>query len=89
MNCSLAEVGGEVLSVPQFTLFADTRRGNRPSFTAAAPPGQGRALWVAFNAALRAQGLTVAEGRFGADMQVTLTNDGPVTLVLDTEGAAR
>ena len=85
MNCSLAEVGGAVLSVSQFTLYADTRRGNRPGFTAAASPDLARALYAEFNTALRALGVRVEEGVFGADMQLTLTNDGPVTLVLDTE----
>lgn len=86
MNLALAEVGGALLSVSQFTLYADTRRGNRPSFTGAARPEQGRALWMAFNAELRALGLQVEEGLFGADMQVALVNDGPVTIVLDSEG---
>ena len=85
MNRSLADVGGAVLSVSQFTLYADTRRGNRPGFTGAAPPDLGRVLYAEFNAALRALGVRVEEGVFGADMQLTLTNDGPVTLVLDTE----
>lgn len=85
MNRSLADVGGAVLSVSQFTLYADTRRGNRPGFTGAAPPDLARALYAEFNAALRALGVRVEEGVFGADMQLTLTNDGPVTLVLDTE----
>ncbi|ULH16427.1 D-aminoacyl-tRNA deacylase [Deinococcus sp. KNUC1210] len=76
--------GGAVLSISQFTLFADTRRGNRPGFSAAAGPEQGRALYAAFNEALRGLGVPVEEGIFGADMQVTLTNDGPVTLVLDS-----
>lgn len=84
MNRSVQDVGGAVLSISQFTLLADTKKGNRPSFLGAAPPEQGRALYTAFNAALRALGLGVAEGVFGADMQVSLTNDGPVTLLLDT-----
>jgi D-aminoacyl-tRNA deacylase len=84
MNRSVQEVGRAVLSVSQFTLLADTRKGNRPSFLGAAPPEQGRALYAAFNAALRGLDLTVAEGVFGADMQLSLTNDGPVTIVLDT-----
>ena len=85
MNRSLTEVGGAVLSVSQFTLYADTRRGNRPGFTGAAAPDLARALYAEFNAALRELGVRVEEGVFGADMQLTLTNDGPVTLVLDTE----
>ena len=85
MNRSLADSGGAVLSVSQFTLYADTRRGNRPGFTGAAPPELARALYAAFNTALRGLGTEVQEGVFGADMQITLTNDGPVTLILDTD----
>lgn len=81
---SLLDTGGGVLSVSQFTLFADTTRGHRPSFIGAAPPEQGRALYAAFNTALRAQGLAVGEGVFGAHMELELVNDGPVTIVLDT-----
>ncbi|MCP2013064.1 D-tyrosyl-tRNA(Tyr) deacylase [Deinococcus sp. HSC-46F16] len=84
MNRSVLDIGGGVLSVSQFTLFADTRRGNRPGFSSAAPPEQARALYADFNAALRACGLPVGEGVFGAHMSLDLTNDGPVTLVLDT-----
>lgn len=84
MNLSLADVGGTILSVSQFTLFGDTRRGNRPSFSGAAGPEQGKALYTEFNAALRGCGAVVAEGIFGADMQIELLNDGPVTLLLDT-----
>ena len=83
MNRSLAEVGGELLAVPQFTLYADTRRGNRPSFTDAAPPAQGEALFEAFVAAARAAGVPVATGVFGAHMHVALVNDGPVTILLE------
>jgi D-tyrosyl-tRNA(Tyr) deacylase len=72
-----------VLSVSQFTLYGDTTRGNRPSFTGAAPPDEARALWLAFNEALRGHGLSVQEGVFGADMKVDLVNDGPVTLMLE------
>ena len=85
MNRSLADVGGAVLSVSQFTLYADTRRGNRPGFTGAAAPELARTLYADFNAALRGLGIEVQEGVFGADMQISLTNDGPVTLMLDTE----
>ncbi|MDL2344948.1 D-aminoacyl-tRNA deacylase [Deinococcus sp. MIMF12] len=84
MNRSVQDIGGGVLSVSQFTLFADTRRGNRPGFSGAAPPEQARALYAEFNAALRACGLAVGEGVFGAHMALDLTNDGPVTLMLDT-----
>ena len=85
MNRSLVDVGGAVLSVSQFTLYADTRRGNRPGFTGAAAPELARTLYADFNAALRDLGIEVQEGVFGADMQISLTNDGPVTLMLDTE----
>lgn len=82
MNLSLAEVGGALLLVPQFTLAADTTKGMRPSFTPAAPPEQGRQLFEYLVARARAQGAAVASGVFGADMQVSLTNDGPVTFWL-------
>jgi D-tyrosyl-tRNA(Tyr) deacylase len=88
MNLSVQDIGGGVLSVSQFTLFADTRRGNRPSFTGAAPPEQARGLYAEFNAALRALGLPVGEGVFGAHMVLDLTNDGPVTVTLEETGAA-
>jgi D-tyrosyl-tRNA(Tyr) deacylase len=81
---SLLDVAGEALVVSQFTLIADTSRGNRPSFTAAAPPEQASQLYRRFCAALHAEGVTVATGVFGARMQVALVNDGPVTIVLDT-----
>ncbi len=84
---SLLDVGGEALVVSQFTLIADTRKGNRPSFSDAAPPELAEPLYERFCAALRALGVTVATGRFGALMQVELTNDGPVTIVLETEAA--
>ena len=83
MNRSLAEVGGELLAVPQFTLYADTRHGNRPSFTDAAPPAQGEELFEAFVAAVQAAGVPVVTGMFGAHMHVTLVNDGPVTILLE------
>ena len=85
MNLALADVGGQILSISQFTLYADTRRGNRPSFTNAADPALGEQLYQAFNAKLRQLGMTVATGEFGGDMQVSLTNDGPVTILFDTE----
>ena len=83
MNRSVQDSGGSVLSISQFTLFADTSRGNRPSFIGAAPPEQGRELYTEFNAALRALGLTVGEGVFGAHMEIELVNDGPVTVTLE------
>jgi len=83
-NRSALDVGGAALVVSQFTLYADTRRGRRPSFAAAAPPEIAMPLVDAFVAALRARGMTVATGIFGAHMHVALLNDGPVTLVLDS-----
>ncbi len=82
MNLSVADVGGGVLLVPQFTLAADTRKGARPGFSTAAAPERGRTLFEYLAAAARAQHAPVASGRFGADMQVTLNNDGPVTVWL-------
>ncbi|MEY4980294.1 MAG: D-tyrosyl-tRNA(Tyr) deacylase [Pseudomonadota bacterium] len=82
MNRSLQDVGGGLLIVSQFTLAADTQSGNRPGFTGAAPPALGEALYNQFVAAARAQHPQVATGRFGADMQVHLVNDGPVTIPL-------
>jgi D-tyrosyl-tRNA(Tyr) deacylase len=76
------DVGGEALVVSQFTLIADTAKGNRPSFAAAAPPEEAEPLYEAFCASLRALGVGVQTGVFGARMQVELLNDGPVTLVL-------
>jgi D-tyrosyl-tRNA(Tyr) deacylase len=81
---SLIDVGGEALVVSQFTLLADTRRGRRPGFTAAAAPEEAAPLVEAFADALRAMGVRVATGRFGAMMQVELVNDGPVTITLDS-----
>jgi len=82
MNRNLQDVGGGLLLVSQFTLAADTSRGNRPGFSAAAPPEQGRALFDAVLAEARARHAPVAAGVFGADMQVHLVNDGPVTIPL-------
>jgi D-tyrosyl-tRNA(Tyr) deacylase len=84
MNCSLAEVGGGVLVVSQFTLYGDCRKGRRPSFVDAAGPEQAIPLYEAFVNAVRAQGVPTATGRFGAMMQVELVNDGPVTLIVDS-----
>lgn len=83
MNRSVVEAGGAVLVVSQFTLLADSRRGRRPSFIAAADPGIAEPLVAALCVALRAQGLEVASGIFGARMSVSLVNEGPVTLVLE------
>ncbi len=84
-NRSLLDVGGSALVVSQFTLFADTRRGRRPGFTGAAPPDLAERLYLVFAEELRALGVTVATGRFGAGMEVELVNDGPFTIWLDTE----
>lgn len=83
MNHSIEEVGGSILSVSQFTLYADTRRGRRPSFTDAAKPEVAKPLWDLFNEKLQAKGLLVETGVFGAMMDVTFTNDGPVTIMLE------
>jgi D-tyrosyl-tRNA(Tyr) deacylase len=83
-NLSLLDVGGEVLLVSQFTLYADTSRGRRPGFTNAAPPDEANILVAYFGEALRQRGVHVEEGRFGAHMQVHLVNDGPFTIWLDT-----
>lgn len=83
-NRSLLDIGGGALVVSQFTLFADTRRGRRPGFTGAAPPQLAERLYERFAAALRERGVTVAVGRFGAEMAVELLNDGPFTIWLDT-----
>ncbi|MCF7985508.1 MAG: D-tyrosyl-tRNA(Tyr) deacylase [Thiohalocapsa sp.] len=84
MNRSVADIGGGLLLVPQFTLAADTKKGTRPSFTSAAPPDEGKQLFELL--VTRAEGAhgAVATGRFGADMQVSLVNDGPVTFWLET-----
>ncbi len=83
MNLSVADIGGGVLLVPQFTLAADTNKGMRPSFTPAAPPEEGRRLFEYLAGCARERHAPVETGVFGADMQVTLTNDGPVTFWLE------
>src|SRR2546421_13099233 len=85
MNRSLLDIGGEVLVISQFTLYADVRRGRRPSFTDAAPPAVAEPLVERFNVALAAYGLKVEGGVFGAYMEVELLNTGPVTIWLDSE----
>ena len=84
MNRSLAETGGAMLVVSQFTLYGDCRKGRRPSYAAAAPPDMARRLYESFIAAARAKGVAVETGEFQAMMQVSLVNDGPVTLLLDS-----
>ncbi len=86
MNRSVADAGGALLVVSQFTLLADVRKGRRPSFTGAAPPDVAEPLVEAVMARVRAAGVRCEGGRFGATMQVRLVNDGPVTLVIDVEG---
>lgn len=86
MNFSVQEVEGAVLVVSQFTLIADTAKGNRPSFIRAARPEKAVPIYEGFVSGLRAQGLEVATGVFGADMKVRLLNDGPVTIMLDSKG---
>jgi D-aminoacyl-tRNA deacylase len=83
MNLALGDVGGAVLAVSQFTLYADARKGNRPSFTAAATSGQGEELYEAYVREVRAAGVPVQTGVFGAHMHVELVNDGPVTILLE------
>ena len=84
MNLSIKDIGGAALVVSQFTLAADLR-GNRPGFSTAAPPAEGERLYLHFAQALEKEGIPVATGRFGADMAVSLVNDGPVTIWFDTD----
>lgn len=85
INLNIKQAEGEVLSVSQFTLYADTKRGNRPGFDQAADPETAKEYWERFNELLRKEGMKVEEGIFGANMQVGLVNDGPVTLMLDSK----
>lgn len=85
MNRSISDVCGEILSISQFTLFADTKKGNRPSFVQAAKPDTAIPLYEAFNEGLRQVGIPVETGIFGADMKCHLVNDGPVTIIIDSQ----
>ncbi|WP_248622018.1 D-aminoacyl-tRNA deacylase [Enterococcus cecorum] len=85
MNRSIMDVGGEILSISQFTLFADTKKGNRPSFVQAAKPDTAIPLYEAFNEGLRQAGIPIETGIFGADMKCHLVNDGPVTIIIDSQ----
>ena len=85
MNLGLEQIGGEVLVVSQFTLYGNCRKGRRPSFVAAAPPELGNAMYERFLELCREMGFAPQHGRFGADMQVSLLNDGPVTILMDTQ----
>ena len=84
MNCSLKDVGGSLLVISQFTLYGDCRKGRRPGFDQAAPPGEAKALYEYFLSLCREKELTVAAGEFQAEMLVALENDGPVTILLDS-----
>jgi D-tyrosyl-tRNA(Tyr) deacylase len=84
MNRSLSEIGGEALVISQFTLYADCRRGRRPSFSKAAPPDAAKAIYESFAKRMSERGSTVRTGIFGADMRVEIINEGPVTIILDT-----
>ncbi|WP_314256543.1 D-aminoacyl-tRNA deacylase [Granulicatella elegans] len=85
LNRSIQDIGGEILSVSQFTLYADTKKGNRPSFSKAAPGDVALKMFEQFNGLLRDTGIPVETGLFGADMKVELLNDGPVTILLDSK----
>ncbi len=85
MNLSLSDVGGSVLAISQFTLYGDVRKGNRPAFVSAAAPEIGEAYFEKYKARLKEAGLKVESGIFGADMKISLLNDGPVTILLDSK----
>ena len=85
MNLSVTDTGGQVLLIPYFTLGTDCKKGRRPSFDLAAPPDRARELFLCFADRLRGLGVPVVTGEFGADMRVPVENDGPVTIILDTE----
>lgn len=85
MNLDIISIGGSILSVPQFTLLANTEKGNRPGFDGAASPHEARTIWEIFNDSIMEKGIPVEVGEFGAVMAVSLVNDGPVTFVLDSK----
>ena len=85
MNLGIKDIDGQILSISQFTLLANTKKGNRPSFIEAESPEAANQMYQYFNEGLRKEGLIVKEGQFGADMKVALINDGPVTIIFDTE----
>lgn len=86
MNFSLLDVGGQILSISQFTLYGDCRKGRRPNFMEAAKPDHASKIYDSFNSLLREKGIQVETGRFGAMMDVSLINDGPVTLIVESKG---
>lgn len=85
MNKSISDIGGKILSISQFTLYADCKKGRRPSFVGAAKPEQAKALYEYFNRVVEEEGIEVKTGIFGADMKIELYNDGPVTILLDSD----
>lgn len=89
MNLALKDVDGAILSISQFTLYADCKKGNRPSFSGAMEPNKAKELYLCFNEYLRSLGYQVEEGIFGADMKIALVNDGPVTIILDSKEVIR
>ena len=85
LNLNLQQIGGEILSISQFTLYADVRKGNRPGFTQSMPPERANELYEKLNATLRSYGINVLTGEFGTDMLVNIANDGPVTIIYESQ----